>query len=61
MDGGATSTVAYEHLLKILLIGDMGSNKRQLLHTYVGEEDMSDTTTLGEDAPFIMTAYMSVH
>ena len=55
MDGGATSTVAYEHLLKILLIGDMGSNKRQLLHTYMGEEDMSDTTTLGEYAPLIMT------
>ncbi len=43
----ASSTVPYDHLLKILLIGDIGSDKRQLLHTYMGEEEYSDTTTLG--------------
>ncbi len=43
------STSAYEHLLKILLIGDNGSGKRTLLQKYIGDEDMSDTTTLGEE------------
>ena len=44
---GATSTVPYDTLLKILLIGDMGSNKRTLLQTYMGVEEFSDPTTLG--------------
>lgn len=44
----APSTVPYDHLLKILLIGDMGSDKRRLLQTYMGEEEFSDTTTLGK-------------
>ena len=43
------STVAYDHLLKLLLVGDAGTNKRALLANYIGDEDMSDTTTLGED------------
>ena len=41
------STSAYDHLLKILLIGDAGSGKRLLLQKYIGDEEMSDTTTLG--------------
>ncbi len=41
----ASSTVPYN--LKILLIGDNGSDKRQLLYAYLGEEEYSDTTTLG--------------
>ncbi len=43
----ATSTIPYDNLLKILLIGDIGSEKRRLLQTYMGEEEFSDTTTLG--------------
>ena len=43
------STVAYDHLLKLLLVGDAGTNKRALLANYIGDEDMSDTTTLGEE------------
>ena len=42
------STSAYDHLLKILLIGDIDSNKRELLKTYIGDQELSDTTTLGE-------------
>lgn len=42
------STSAYDHLLKILLIGDVESGKRELMRKYIGDEDMSDTTTLGE-------------
>ncbi|XP_064395705.1 uncharacterized protein LOC135342776 [Halichondria panicea] len=45
----ATSTIPYDNLLKILLIGDIGSEKRRLLQTYMGEEEFSDTTTLGLD------------
>lgn len=43
------STSAYDHLLKILLIGDLDSNKRELLKMYIGDQDLSDTTTLGLD------------
>ena len=42
-----SSTSAYDHLLKILLIGDASSNKRSLLRTYLEDQDISDTTTLG--------------
>ena len=42
------STSAYDHLIKILLVGDAGTNKRALLAKYIGEEDLSDATTLGE-------------
>ena len=42
------STSAYDHLIKILLVGDAGTNKRGLLAKYIGDEDLSDTTTLGE-------------
>ena len=42
------STSAYDHLIKILLVGDAGTNKRALLAKYIGDEDLSDTTTLGE-------------
>ncbi len=44
------SASAYDHLLKILLIGDAGSGKRALMQKYIGDEEMSDTTTLGEDS-----------
>ena len=42
------STSAYDHLIKILLVGDAGTNKRELLARYIGNEDLSDNTTLGE-------------
>lgn len=42
------TTTAYDHLLKILIVGDRGSNKRTLLSKYIGDAEMSDTTTLGE-------------
>ena len=42
------STSAYDHLIKILLVGDAGTNKRALLAKYIGDEDLSDATTLGE-------------
>ena len=44
-----TSTSAYDHLLKILLIGDTGSNKRALLRTYLDDQEIGErsTTTLG--------------
>lgn len=42
------STSAYDHLLKILIIGDAGTSKRALLKKYIGDEDISDTTTLGK-------------
>ena len=44
----AHSTSAYDHLLKILVIGDVNSNKRALLRRYIGEQELSDNTTLGE-------------
>lgn len=42
-------TNAYDHLLKILLVGDTKSNKRVLLGTYLEEEEMEQKsiTTLG--------------
>ena len=40
-------TNAYDHLMKILIIGDSGSNKRRLLAKYLQDEDLTDTTTLG--------------
>ena len=42
------STSAYDHLIKILLVGDAGTNKRALLGKYISDEDLSDNTTLGE-------------
>ena len=42
------TTTAYDHLLKILVVGDRGSNKRTLLRKYIGDTEMSDTTTLGK-------------
>lgn len=39
---------AYDHLMKILIIGDSGSNKRKLLGKYLRDEELNtDTTTLG--------------
>ena len=49
------STSAYDHLIKILLVGDAGTNKRGLLAKYIGDEDLSDTTTLGEIAKANLT------
>ena len=46
-----TTTNAYDHLLKILLVGDTSSNKSTLLRAYLedtDEEDQRGTTTLGE-------------
>ena len=42
-------TNAYDHLLKILLVGDAKSNKRVLLGTYLEEAeiDQKSLTTLG--------------
>ena len=51
--GTPHSTSAYDHLLKILLIGDAGSNKRVLLRKYIGDTEMSDTTTLGKHTSLI--------
>ena len=44
------STSAYDHLLKILLVGDTKSNKKALLRTYLEdmEAEQGSTTTLGE-------------
>lgn len=42
------TTTAYDYLLKILIVGDRGSNKRALLSKYIGDTEMSDTTTLGK-------------
>lgn len=35
--------------MKILIIGDSGSNKRRLLGKYLRDDDLTDTTTLGLD------------
>jgi hypothetical protein len=45
-----TTTNAYDHLLKILLVGDTSSNKSTLLRAYLddSDEDQRGTTTLGE-------------
>lgn len=40
-------TNAYDHLMKILIIGDSGSNKRRLLGKYLRDDELTDTTTLG--------------
>ena len=44
---GGSPTSAYDHLMKILIIGDSGSNKRRLLGKYLQDEELTDTTTLG--------------
>jgi GTPase SAR1 family protein len=46
-----TTTNAYDHLLKILLVGDTSSNKSTLLRAYLddSDEDQRGTTTLGLD------------
>ena len=43
------STTAYDHLLKILLVGDTNSNKRALLGAYLEdlELEQKNTSTLG--------------
>ena len=45
-----TTTNAYDHLLKILLVGDTSSNKSTLLRAYLqdSDDDQRGTTTLGE-------------
>lgn len=45
---GLQATNAYDHLMKILIIGDSGSSKRRLLAKYLRDEELTDTTTLGE-------------
>ena len=41
-------TNAYDHLLKILLVGDTSSNKRALLRTYLEDSATEEgTTTMG--------------
>ncbi len=47
----ASSTVP--SLLKILLIGDMDSDKRRLLQTYMGGQEFTDNDTLGEYVPLV--------
>ena len=44
-----TTTSAYDHLLKILLVGDTSSNKSTLLRAYLEDTDSDQrgTTTLG--------------
>lgn len=41
-------TSAYDHLMKILIIGDTSSSKRKLLGKYLQDKELTDTTTLGE-------------
>jgi hypothetical protein len=48
---GSPGTNAYDHLMKILIIGDSGSNKRRLLGKYLQDEELTDTTTLGVHWP----------
>ena len=43
-----STTNAYDHLMKILITGDSGSNKRQLLGKYLQDDELTDTTTLGK-------------
>ncbi len=45
---------AYDHLMKILIIGDSGSNKRQLLGKYLQDDELTDTTTLGKSSNYQM-------
>jgi len=54
MNGGATN---YDHLMKILLIGDSSSKKRKLLGKYLRDEDLDDTTTLGESNVKVFSWY----
>ena len=49
MDEPHSNTNAYDHLMKILIIGDSGSNKRRVLSKYLRDEELTDTTTLGEN------------
>lgn len=45
------TTNAYDHLLKILLVGDTNSKKSTLLQAYLdnsSRQDKSGTSTLGE-------------
>ena len=46
--GSHSTTNAYDHLMKILIIGDSGSNKRRILGKYLRDDELTDTTTLGE-------------
>lgn len=47
-DSDTMSGKGYEHLLKILVIGDGGSCKTELLQRYLGGEDEEIAPTLGE-------------
>lgn len=49
MDDSSRVTSAYDHLMKILIIGDTSSNKRKLLGRYLRDHELTDTTTLGEE------------
>ena len=43
------STSAYDHLLKILLVGETKSNKKAMLGTYLEDAEAEQrSTTLGE-------------
>ena len=44
-------TSAYDHLMKILILGDPSSNKRRLLGKYLRDDELTDTTTLGDPLP----------
>ena len=50
METPHTTTNAYDHLIKILLVGDTGSNKSTLLRAYLDDSGVgqSGTTTLGQ-------------
>ena len=51
----------YEHLLKILVIGDSGSCKTELLQRYLGEENEEIAPTLGEKVSFFFLSLKSIH
>ena len=49
MEDSNRATSAYDHLMKILIIGDTSSSKRKLLGRYLRDKELTDTTTLGEE------------
>ena len=54
-------TSAYDHLIKLLMIGDSDSNKRRLLGKYLRDEELTDTTTLGAYKRLVTEASNSVY
>lgn len=48
MEGDSHSGGTYDHLMKLLIIGDSGSHKRRLLGKYLRDDELTDTTTLGK-------------